>query len=376
MPSFSKRALYLVFVAPVLAAAVAVGCSDGTQTGGGSASTQSSGSASTGSAGGGTGGTDATGTGGTGAAGTGGTGAAGTGGIGGGGTGGIGTGGIGGIGGGGTGGIGGTGGGTPVIASCGNQVYQCGNTIDDDKDGLIDSQDPDCLGPCDNTENNFYGGIPGQAGPSCIVDCYWDSNSGAGNDNCYWNHQCDPLSTDPNYYPETWNGSKCAYNKNTNTPGTSSSCDELQNTQSSTCEKECAPLTPNGCDCFGCCELPAGGGKFVWLGSEDGMGNGSCTLKDLADPTKCAPCTPVKGFCYNECGKCELCIGKDTLPPECFPNPGSSSASSGAGGSGTGGSGGSTAQCPDGEQACGLAGQAPCPGGYYCITGCCILQPK
>jgi len=376
MPSFSKSALYLVFAVPVLAAAIAAGCSDDTQGGSGSASTQSSGSASTGTAGG-----DATGTGGNG---TGGIGTGGTGGIGTGGTGGIGTGGMG-VGGASTSsGTGGAGGGTPVIASCQNQVYQCGNTLDDDGDGLIDSQDPDCLGPCDNTENNFYGGIPGQAGPSCIVDCYWDSNSGSGNDNCYWNHQCDPLSVDPNWYPETWNGSKCAYNPNANTPGTNGSCNDLLNTQSSICEDVCAPLTPNGCDCFGCCELPAASGKFVWLGSEDGLGNGSCTLKDLADPTKCAPCTPVKGFCYNECGKCELCIGKDTLPPECFPpDPTSSSASSGAGGapsssasSGAGGSGGSTAQCPGGEKPCGLPGQAPCGAGYYCITGCCIQQPK
>jgi hypothetical protein len=371
MPSFSKSTLYLVIAAPVLAAAVAVGCSDGTSSSG-SASTLSSGSASTGTAGGGA----SDGTGGSGAAGNGGSGATG-------GTGGTG----GGVGGGGVGGAGATGGagGAPpmVIAYCQNQVYQCGNTIDDDMDGLIDSQDPDCLGPCDNTENGYYGGIPGQAGPGCLQDCYWDSNSGSGNDGCYWNHKCDPLSVAPNYYPEWWYGNKCVYDPNANTSGTPLSCDELLNTQPATCLEICPQLTPNGCDCFGCCELPAGSGSFVWLGTEDGAGNGTCNIANLADPKKCSPCTPVKGACYNSCGKCELCIGKDTLPPECFPDPTTSSASVGVGGasasasSGAGGSGGgSTAQCPGGEQACGLAGQAPCPAGYYCITGCCIPQPK
>jgi hypothetical protein len=28
-------------------------------------------------------------------------------------------------------------------------------------------------------------------------------------------------------------------------------------------------------------------------------------------------------------------------------------------------------QCADGYQPCGLAGQAECPMGSYCVTGCC-----
>lgn len=35
---------------------------------------------------------------------------------------------------------------------CPKQVYQCGDLIDNDGDGLIDAEDPDCLGPCDDTE--------------------------------------------------------------------------------------------------------------------------------------------------------------------------------------------------------------------------------
>src|SRR5262245_60451209 len=48
-----------------------------------------------------------------------------------------------------------------VEAACQGHVYACGNTIDDDGDGLIDAQDPDCLGPCDNTEDSYFGGISG-----------------------------------------------------------------------------------------------------------------------------------------------------------------------------------------------------------------------
>jgi hypothetical protein len=235
--------------------------------------------------------------------------------------------------------------------------------LDNDNDGLIDYQDPDCLGPCDNTEDSFYGGIPGQAGPACVVDCYFDNDSGSGNDDCHWNHQCDEHEMAPDYYPESNNGSQCEYDPNANTSGTGSSCDELYMTQSQTCYDICGPLTPNGCDCFGCCELPGNPGNYVWLGSEDTAGNGKCTLANLTDPNFCEPCKPVQA-CLNPCDPCELCVGKDTLPPECFPD------------GGTVPDGGTTEQCPPGLQACGLPGQPNCPTGWSCITGCCIENPK
>jgi hypothetical protein len=333
MTSFAKSALCLLVASPLVAAAFVSGCGSDPNNPPSSSSTQSSGSASTGTAGGGMGGAGGNGDAGSGA----GTPTS-------------------------------TGGGAPTaMAECQGHTYACGDLVDNDKDGLLDSQDPDCLGPCDNTEDSYFGGIPGGSGPGCLQDCYWDSNSGSGDDECYWNHACDPLSVAPNYYPEWWYGNKCAYNKGANTPGTNLSCDQLLNNQPETCENICPQLTPNGCDCFGCCELPVGGGKFVWLGTEDGKGNGSCTVAGLDDPKKCAPCTPVKGACFNDCGKCELCVGKDTLPADCLP-------SGSGGGGGAGGAGGE--QCPDGEQPCGLTGQEPCGAGFYCITGCCIAQPK
>jgi hypothetical protein len=252
----------------------------------------------------------------------------------------------------------GVGGPPTVIAECQGHVYQCGDLTDNDRDGLIDYQDPDCLGPCDNTEDSYFGGIPGQNNAPCKMDCYFDQDSGAGNDDCYWNHQCDPHETDPEYYPEPSNGSACAYDPNASTPGTSSSCDEMYQAQSDLCLDYCGPLTPNGCDCFGCCELPAGGGKFVWLGSLGADGNTVCTADEIANPEVCHPCLPVEA-CMNGCAPCEYCLGKTELPPECFDPD----------------SGDNPEQCGEGLQACGGPNQEPCPAGYYCLTGCCIETP-
>lgn len=291
----------------------------------------------------------------------------------------------------------GVGGAPTITVACQGHIYECGDLVDNDSDGLMDYQDPDCLGPCDNTEDGYIVGIPGSEGPGCTQDCYFDQDSGSGNDDCYWNHKCDPLSISPNYYPESQNGNKCAYNPGANTPGTGESCAELSAGQSDECYDFCKPLTPNGCDCFGCCELPAGGGNYVWLGSQDASDNGTCNLSEVSDPDKCQPCTPVPG-CLNTCETCELCLGKDTLPPECFSGgtgggsgagSGGGSSSSGTGGASSGsgagggdsssssGSGGSNpGQCPSGVQACGVVGQPQCPADYFCITGCCQAVPK
>jgi hypothetical protein len=250
------------------------------------------------------------------------------------------------------------GGGVPTeISPCLGHVYACGDLVDNDSDTLVDSQDPDCLGACDNTEESLYGGIPGQAGPGCDVDCYFDQDSGNGNDDCFWNHQCDPHEVAPDFYPEPDNGAQCTYDENANISGTNLGCVDLRAAQSQACLDYCGPLTPNGCDCFGCCELPAASGNFVWLGSEGMTGDTVCTLDAVNDPTVCHPCEPVDA-CLNGCGKCEICLGKTELPPECSDPDG-----------------GEEPQCGTGVQPCGLPGQAPCPTGSYCITGCCQELP-
>ncbi len=270
-------------------------------------------------------------------------------------------------------------GGAPTIAQCQGKTYQCGDTVDNDKDGLIDSEDPDCFGPCDNNESGYKGNIPGQAAPPCLQDCYFDQDSGSGNDQCFWDHRCDKLSVAPNYPPE---GDECKYDPNTKVinSGPPWSCDKARTSQEKACTDYCGPLTPNGCDCFGCCNVP-GASTPIWLGSKDSSDNGTCTLKDVGDPSKCKPCTIVTG-CFNDCKECELCLGKTTLPPSCFPGTGGSPGTGGAGGTagsgGSGGTGGScvTPVCPAGVQPCGVSCLPGCPNGDYCLTGCCVATPK
>jgi hypothetical protein len=233
------------------------------------------------------------------------------------------------------------------VTTCQGKVYQCGDCSDNDSDCRLDSGDTDCLGPCDNTENSYYGGIPGQNNSPCKQDCYFDADTGSGNDDCYWSHKCDPLEVSPAYPPE---GDQCAYNPNASIPGTNSTCGGLQMAQSTSCSDYCGPLTPNGCDCFGCCEIP-GAPTTVWLGSENPAGVGSCTINAVGDPTKCKPCTQVAS-CLNTCDTCEICVGQP-LPPGCVSQT-----------------------CPAGVQACGLPGQPACPAGFSCITGCCFEAPQ
>ena len=246
------------------------------------------------------------------------------------------------------------------LAYCGGKLYECGDLIDNDGDGFLDAQDVDCLGPCDNTEDSYYPDLPGMTGADCKVDCFWDNGNGSGNDDCYWDHLCDPLEVGPDFPPEQG----CAYDPEA-AKVAGFTCEEAYEQQSQQCYDYCRPLVPNGCDCFGCCELPAGSGEFVWLGSYDDDGVGTCTLADIGDPTKCKPCTFVPG-CGNPCDPCEVCIGKPDPGPEC---------GGGTGGGGGAGGGGGGSQCQEGVQPCGLEGQDPCAAGYYCITGCCVLTP-
>jgi hypothetical protein len=236
-----------------------------------------------------------------------------------------------------------------VEVSCVGTVYECGDCIDNDGDGLIDMNDPNCWGPCDNNEAGWKGEIPGQQNQStCLVmDCYFDHDSGQGPvnpDDCYWSHTCDPLEP-----------MGCSYNPNTHIPGANPlGCADLEQTQSDQCHEVCGPLVPNGCDCFGCCEVTVGNETYtVYLGTEDGDGEGTCSHATAADEEACHPCTQVTG-CLNPCEECELCIGKNELPANCDEDD----------------------QCPNDEQPCGLDGQDPCSQGSFCLTGCCQPIPQ
>lgn len=224
--------------------------------------------------------------------------------------------------------------------SCRGTIYACGNCKDDDEDGLFDASDPDCLGPCDDSEDSFGRDAPSTA--SCRLDCYFDRNRGGGDDSCLWNHACDELSVAPDFPPS---GSRsCAFDAKLTVSGFS--CEQLLEEQPEVCTESCLPITPNGCDCFGCCELPAGSGVTVFLGSQE-----SQTRCSSANLDACQPCTQVPS-CMNACDACEVCVGKP------HPEAGCQGA----------------APCPGGAPACGSA--LDCGANAYCITGCCVDIPR
>jgi hypothetical protein len=237
-----------------------------------------------------------------------------------------------------------------VIVTCQGTVFQCGDCRDNDGDGIVDMADPDCLGPCHDAEDNFASPAHGN-GPACDQDCYFDGNRGAGDDGCVWSHGCDPLSIAPDFPPES---DKCEYDEGTLLPR-GATCAEGLAAQSEQCTSACLPLTPNGCDCFGCCSVP-GAATPIWLGSSDANGQ-SCDLAHVGDPTRCKPCTQVPS-CLNPCETCERCIGKSTLPSSCSP-----------------GTGCPIPECVHGAP-CGDSCLADCPSGQSCITGCCQANPR
>ncbi len=331
VPRFAHPAAVRLACATMLVLLGCGGSSTGSRAGsGGSTTVGGSGTGGSGATGTGSGGSTTTGTAGRGAGGTG-FGAGGSGAA--------------------TGGGGTAGGG--AISKVG--VTQCNDGIDNDGDGFVDLADPECTTPYDNDEGSFGTGIPGDNIDPCKQDCFFDGNSGMGDDGCLWQLQCDPASTEP----------KCAYDPKFVSQH-SAEC-SISSSQSQRCVDFCRPLTPNGCDCFGCCTVP-GVNYPIRLDS-------TCkTTADFGDPNKCPQCTQVTQ-CLNTCGHCELCLGKTVLPPDCYTGHPDGGTGTSDGGPGTGTDGGvGVPQCDPGIQPCG-AGLPGCPESAGCITGCCIPLP-
>jgi hypothetical protein len=236
-------------------------------------------------------------------------------------------------------------------------MTQCSDGIDNDHDGLIDSADPECTGPNDNDERTYATGIPGDNVDACKQDCFFDGNSGMGNDGCLWELKCDPKSAN----------NRCPFDQGY-ADKHAMEC-SVSASQSQKCLDHCRKYVPNGCDCFGCCAVP-GAPTPIRL-------DPTCTSKDFGDPTKCSPCTQVTQ-CANPCDRCELCVGKDTVPADCGDTPpapdGGTPADGGAaydGGNPPPDGGYGKPTCTGGVSCVPGAG-AVCPDGYACVTGCCV----
>ena len=214
-------------------------------------------------------------------------------------------------------------GGPPASGECGDGVSQCTDGMDNDGDGMIDAADVECTGPCDRDESSFATGLPGDNRDPNWQDCFFDGDSGAGNDGCRYNTcclygTCSQADLDRGY------------------------CDVSEE-----CQMTCGPATPAGCDCFGCCHFCDSEGCV------DVVPLPTCQFENLRDAETCPVCTPTTD-CGAECdpANCILCPGQDPadLPPECN---------------------GSTS-CPDGTSPCDPDGG--CGAGEYCEAGCCLVQ--
>lgn len=217
---------------------------------------------------------------------------------------------------------------SPDGGPCGDT--QCSNCIDDDGDTLIDGFDPHCSSAADRDESSFATGIPGDNRDRTWQDCFFDGNSGGGDDGCRF-HTCCLLVTCPE--------------------DLASGFDEATDCElSAECIEHCLPAVTPGCDCFGCCTIWVEGTSYT-VYTNPALAP-DCTLERIADPASCPPCVPTDD-CDSPCDPeaCELCPGMtiDDLPPECS---------------------GTDPTCDPGVTPC--VTTADCPAGYYCSLGCCI----
>jgi len=204
--------------------------------------------------------------------------------------------------------------------ACDGKTFACGDCMDNDSDGKVDLQDPECISPCDDREDAFATGLPGDNMDPCKQDCFFDGNS--GNDACDWNLACDPMNP---------GGDDCPYDPDKTCPPPA---------QPAECADTCG--VPNGCDCFGCCTVTVDGvAHDIFIGDE------TCTVAEI---DTCQQCTK-NDDCDDECKpeECEVCFGGE-LPPGC-EDP----------------------TC-EGSESCVFdkEGNSNCAEGTYCQTGCCV----
>ncbi len=241
---------------------------------------------------------------------------------------------------------GGTGGDAMIPVGCTGPDLtkpQCSDCIDNDGDGKIDDFDLQCTGPLDRREDSFSTGIPGDNMDAINQDCFFDGDSGAGNDGCNI-HVCCLLGAMtvndcPAEYRNQYDPMQCPPPIGT-TP------------LSQKCIDTCGDLAPPGCDCFGCCTICNDATCVDVIINPQTSPN--CTPGNLTDPASCMTCTKVQSCGNSTCGgdTCILCPGQteDDLPPGCN---------------------GDTA-CPAGTQSC--ANGETCPSQTYChdASKCCV----
>jgi hypothetical protein len=203
------------------------------------------------------------------------------------------------------------------IAYCGARPCACSNGIDDDGDGRADGFDFECTGAFDDVEADFATGVADESVVAKCQDCYFDVVP--GRDACN-------------------RATSCALNGSPS--GGTGACRTCE--VSDACSDHCARLAPNGCDCFGCCQVYRDGQQLAILLRP------GCSMDDLSDLARCPRCIPAPD-CQNPCDACELCPGRTLadLPPTC----------------------GGQFDC-SGSSPCVDSGD--CGSAQYCQSGCCL----
>jgi hypothetical protein len=247
-------------------------------------------------------------------------------------------------------------GGVSIGGSTAIDTAACSNGVDDDGDGLSDGMDPECTGAADADEGTFATGIPGDNRDPKWQDCFFDGNSGAGDDGCRYHTDCLYGDLD----------------------ATDASCQITDE-----CRDFCQARTPNGCDCFGCCTIEDGSGNAV-----DILTGGTCSLNNLDDEEACPRCVK-SADCENTCGRCELCPGRavEDLPEDCGMDPPTGEPPDGDPPPDTDPPDGDPGDPPvvepppdidppawecENGRVCSDA--LPCPADSYCQLGCCLVR--
>ncbi|HVW23794.1 MAG TPA: hypothetical protein VHC69_00390 [Polyangiaceae bacterium] len=214
----------------------------------------------------------------------------------------------------------------------------CSDGIDNDGDGLVDAADPECVGAEDNDEATFATGMPGDNRDPKWQDCFFDGNSGAGDDRCRYPTGCLTGAI----------------------PQTDPSCAITQY-----CLDHCAAFAPKNCDCFGCCTVPFGPDTVdSGAGTVDIVLTKTCTAAKLDDTTACPRC--VKST------TCEPPTNPpptnppptnppptSTTPPPTNPPPTSTTPPENP----------PPPTCADGSPIC--SDMQPCVQSLVCVSGCC-----
>lgn len=214
--------------------------------------------------------------------------------------------------------------GAALISQCEGGQCQCADGKDNDGDDASDGFDPECLYSLDNDESSFATDLHDSEGlKRGCQDCFFDRDS-KYDEGCRRSTMCEG----DNAAGMGCGGNKCM-------PGEA-------------CVKNCARLTPNGCDCFGCCQV---GNLYPEIPGLSVLLVESCKAdpKLLKDPKACPRCK-LSESCQNPCGECELCLGKTLadLPSYCV-----------------------SPVCDETRDSC--SWDKLCPGaGYYCYLGCCL----